>query len=42
MYKEHLFWDNATYAKRAIRQVAFTPQIPVSVTLVEVARGSGQ
>ncbi len=30
------------YSKRAIRQVAFTPQIPVSVTLVEVARGSGQ
>ncbi len=31
-----------TYATRAIRQVAFTPQIPVSVTLVEIARGSGQ
>lgn len=30
------------YGRRAIRQVAFTPQIPVSVTLVEVARGSGQ
>lgn len=35
-------YADAYYAKRAIRQVAFTPQIPVSVTLVEVARGAGQ
>ena len=35
-------YSDLYYSKRAIRQVAFTPQIPVSVTLVEVARGSGQ
>lgn len=35
-------YSTGDYSKRAIRQVAFTPQIPVSVTLVEVARGSGQ
>ncbi len=35
----NVYSNNSGYATRAIRQVAFTPQIPVSVTLVEVAKG---
>lgn len=35
-------YGSGNYIRRAISQVAFTPQIPMSVSLVEVARGSPQ